>query len=61
MRIRGSSSAQQQAQKSLAVDSLQPGNTSRKGTIEFMGGWLPPLFGARRGRVLAWVGAGKVG
>ncbi|GBF98546.1 hypothetical protein Rsub_11876 [Raphidocelis subcapitata] len=37
VRIRGSSSAEHQQQKSLAVDSRHPRNASRKGEIEFMG------------------------
>lgn len=40
VRIRGSSSAQEQAQKSLAVDSKRRGNESREADIEFMGEWV---------------------
>jgi len=37
VRVRGSSSAAQQQQKSLAVETKMPGNSSEEGKIEFMG------------------------
>jgi hypothetical protein len=39
IRVRGSSSAAQQQQKSFAFDSYTPGNETKKGDIKFMGGW----------------------
>ena len=58
VRIRGSSSAQQQHQKSLAIEVRKPGNTSSKGEIEFIGAWVAVEIDFMGGLGMAHVGGG---
>lgn len=47
MRIRGQSSAAEQEQKSLAIDSFDPAAPEKSGDIEFMGGSAHSVYTMR--------------